>query len=58
MSAYGVSTSYLYDNMRRLTRLTDNGPSGTMFDRNYAYNSANQISQITELTATRMFGYE
>lgn len=54
----GVSTSYEFDNMRRLKRLTDTGPSGTLFDRQYGYNSANQISQITELTGTRMFGYD
>ncbi len=54
----GVSTNYLYDNMRRLTRLTDSGPSGTLFDRQYSYNSASQISQIVEPTQTRMFGYD
>ncbi len=54
----GVSTSYLFDNMRRLTRLTDTGPSGTLFDRQYAYNAANQISQIIEPTQTRNFGYD
>jgi RHS repeat-associated protein len=54
----GVSTNYLYDNMRRLKRLTDTGPSGTLFDRQYAYNSANQISQITEPSQTRIFGYD
>ncbi len=54
----GVSTSYLFDNMRRLTRLTDTGPSGTLFDRQYQYSSANQILQITEPTQTRNFGYD
>jgi len=54
----GVTTDYLYDNMRRLTRLTDTGPSGDLFDRQYAYNNANQISQITELGGIRMFGYD
>ncbi|MBP9663424.1 MAG: RHS repeat protein [Pyrinomonadaceae bacterium] len=54
----GVSTSYLFDNMRRLTRLTDTGPSGTLFDRQYAYNAANQISQIVEPEQTRNFGYD
>lgn len=54
----GVSTTYLFDNMRRIKRLTDNGPSGTLFDREYAYNSANQISQIVEPSSTRIFGYD
>jgi RHS repeat-associated protein len=54
----GVSTSYAYDNMRRLTRSTDNGPSGTLFDRQYGYNTANQIGQITEPSLTRIFTYD
>lgn len=54
----GVSTSYTYDNMRRLTRLTDNGPSGALFDRQYSYNAANQIGQITEPSLTRVFTYD
>ncbi|MDQ3801736.1 MAG: RHS repeat-associated core domain-containing protein [Acidobacteriota bacterium] len=29
-----------------------------MFDRQYAYNSANRISQITEPTGSRAFGYD
>ena len=40
------------------TRLTDSGPSGTLFDRQYSYNVANQISQITEPSQTRIFGYD
>ena len=44
--------------MRRLKRLTDSGPSGTLFDRQYGYNTANQISQITEPSQTRIFGYD
>jgi RHS repeat-associated protein len=38
--------------------LTDSGPSGTLFDRQYGYNTANQISQITEPSSTRIFGYD
>lgn len=34
------------------------GPGGTLFDRQYSYNAANQISQIAELTGTRFFGYD
>lgn len=54
----GVSTLYAYDNMRRLTRLTDTGPAGTLFDRQYAYNTANQIEQIIEPALTRIFAYD
>ena len=54
----GVSTSYEFDNMRRLKRLTDEGPNGALFDRQYGYNTANQISQITEPSQTRIFGYD
>ncbi|MFN0138453.1 MAG: RHS repeat-associated core domain-containing protein, partial [Pyrinomonadaceae bacterium] len=54
----GVSTSYEFDNMRRLKRLTDEGPNGALFDRQYGYNAANQISQITEPSQSRIFGYD
>jgi YD repeat-containing protein len=43
--------------MSRLTRLKDVG-SSTLFDRQYSYNAANQISQITEAAQTRIFGYD
>jgi YD repeat-containing protein len=44
--------------MDRLKELKDVGPTGTLFDRRYSYNSASQISQIIEPTQTRMFGYD
>jgi len=54
----GITTSYGYDGMSRLTRLTDASLTSTLFDRQYAYNNANQISQITDLTQSRTFGYD
>ena len=32
--------------------------SATLFDNQYTYNTASQISQITDLTNTRVFGYD
>jgi RHS repeat-associated protein len=54
----GVSTTYGYDNMSRLKRITDTGAAATLFDRQYGYNNASQISQIIEPTLTRTIGYD
>ncbi len=53
----GVVTTYDYDNMDRLKELKDVSNGSTLFDRNYSYNAANQIGQITDLTQTKIFGY-
>ncbi len=54
----GVVTTYEFDDMDRLKRLKDAGPSGTLFDRQYLYNTASQISDIIESAQTRTFGYD
>ncbi|HMS07953.1 MAG TPA: hypothetical protein PKE66_00600, partial [Pyrinomonadaceae bacterium] len=54
----GVTTTYEYDGMSRLKRLKDTGPGGVLFDRQYSYNAANKISQIAELTGTKVSGYD
>jgi RHS repeat-associated protein len=54
----GITTTSDYDGMSRLTRLKDVNTTATLFDLQYAYNAANQISQITDLTETRNFGYD
>ena len=54
----GVNTTYEYDGMSRLTRLKDVSSTATLFDRQYSYNSANQISQIVEPSLSRVFGYD
>ena len=44
---------------RRLRlRLKDVSSIATLFDQQYSYNSANQISQIAEPSQTRIFGYD
>lgn len=53
-----VNTTYEYDGMSRLKRLKDVSSTATLFDRQYTYNSASQISQIIEPTQTRNFGYD
>jgi len=52
-----VTTTYNYDGMSRLTRLRDSGTSVNL-DRQYSYNTANQINSITEPAQTRSFGYD
>ena len=54
----GVTTSYEYDDMDRLKRLKDISPTATLFDRQYTYNNASQINQITEPDNTRTFGHD
>ena len=54
----GIATTYEYDGMSRLKRLKDALGGTSLFDRQYAYNSANQISQIADLTNTRNFTYD
>ncbi len=52
-----IVTSYDYDGMERLTRLKHQGTS-TVTDNSYAYNPANQISNIAGLSQTKTFGYD
>ena len=52
-----ITTTYSYDGMSRLTRLKDTGASVNL-DRQYSYNTANQIYSITEPAVTRYFGYD
>jgi RHS repeat-associated protein len=54
----GITTTYDYDGMSRLKRLKDATSTATLFDRQYQYNTANQIYQIAEPTLTRTFGYD
>lgn len=54
----GITTTYEYDAMSRLIRLKDATAGSTLFDRQYSYNAANQISGIPEPSRTRTFGYD
>jgi RHS repeat-associated protein len=54
-----IATTFDYDGMNRLKRIKDTkGTATSLFDRNYTYNTANQISQIAETAQTRNFGYD
>ncbi len=54
----GITSTFDYDNMSRLKRLKHQSSTATLFDNQYTYNTASQISQITDLTNTRVFGYD
>lgn len=47
-----------YDGMSRLKGLLDKHSKDTFQDKQYSYNTANQISQITEPGRTRSFTYD
>lgn len=54
----GVTTRYEFDRNDRIKRLKDYSSSTTLFDRQYTYNSARQISQIVEPNRARTFDYD
>lgn len=54
----GVKTNYQYDGIDRLARLLDSKGAATIADRQYQYNPANQITQITEPAITRNYSYD
>lgn len=54
----GVTSTYDYDGMSRLKRLKHYNSSATLYDDQFAYNAANQISQIAGLSQTRDFTYD
>ncbi len=54
----GITSTFDYDGMSRLARLKHQSTSATLTDNQYSYNSANQISQIAELSQTKVFGYD
>ena len=55
----GVSSIYNYDGMSRLTQLKHQLSSNNVLsDNQYAYNGANQISQIAELAQTKALTYD
>src|SRR5439155_20833227 len=53
-----VTSSYEYDGMSRLKRLKHYTSSSSLYDDQFTYNTANQISQIAGLSTTRNFGYD
>jgi hypothetical protein len=50
-----IASNYVYDGMNRLKQLKDVKGTTTLFDRNYTYNTANQISQIAETAQSQIF---
>ncbi|MBK7708694.1 MAG: RHS domain-containing protein [Acidobacteria bacterium] len=54
----GVTTTYTFDNMSRLKRLKDTSQTATLFDRQYEYDNASRIGQITEPGKVRNFSYD
>lgn len=54
----GIATTASYDGISRLTQLKHSLGGGTVNDFQYAYNSASDITQITEPTRTRGFDYD
>ncbi|MFT3743932.1 MAG: RHS repeat-associated core domain-containing protein [Pyrinomonadaceae bacterium] len=53
-----VTSTYTYDNMSRLKRLKHENTSTTLYDDQFTYNTANQISQIAGLAATKNYTYD
>lgn len=54
----GVVTSYSYDGLDRLTRLQHVKGAATVADYQYQFNSANQITQVTEPASARSYAYD
>jgi RHS repeat-associated protein len=54
----GITSTYEYDGMSRLTRLKHENSSSTLYDDQFCYNSANLISQIAGLSATKNYTYD
>ncbi len=54
----GVTTTYEYYNNDLLKRLKDFNSTTTLFDRQYTYNTANQIATLADNSGTRTFGYD
>lgn len=54
----GITTTYDYDGMSRLRRLKHVRLGTSIYDFQYAFNSANQISQITNSAVTKAYSYD
>jgi RHS repeat-associated protein len=54
----GVATSYEYDGLSRLTTLRDVKGAAVIGDRQYEYNTANQITQLTDAQGAHGYGYD
>lgn len=54
----GIITSYDYDGLNRLTRLRHTTASATLTDNQYAYDTANRITQLCDLGGAHTYGYD
>ena len=52
----GVATMYAYDGLDRLTRLRDAKAAIDIADKQYQYNTASQITQLTDLGGVHAYG--
>lgn len=53
-----ITSNYEYDGMNRLTRLRHTGNTGNLDDSQYQYNTANDITQISEPSVTHGYAYD
>ena len=53
-----ITSTLIYDGMSRLKELKHATSSTTLYDDQFAYNSANQISQTVGLSQTRNYTYD
>lgn len=54
----GITSTYEYDGMSRLKRLKHYNSTTTLYDDQFTFNTANQISQIAGLSQTRNYTYD
>ena len=53
-----ITSTFEYDRLDRLTRLKHVGSASTLADYQYQFNTASQITQFSEPTTTRNYGYD
>lgn len=54
----GVSTSYAFDGLSRLTQLRDVKGLAEIASREFQYNTASQITQLTDPEGVHVYGYD
>jgi YD repeat-containing protein len=54
----GVATSYQYDGLDRLTRLTHSKAGNTLADFQYQFNAVNNITQMTDGAGSHDYAYD
>jgi RHS repeat-associated protein len=54
----GIASAYDYDGLNRLTRLRHTTATTTLTDNQYSYDTANRISQLTDLGGAHAYSYD